>query len=295
MVWRPIVCARLGYVVRDRGRRSCRFLLILSVLALGSWRGASAQTQQPTPLPTSTVSLQDLAKIVHNPFEDYVKLPFQFSTGFNVGPNHNVGASLNFQPLIPFRLTSEWDLMARPSLNLTYLPGPGEQFGLQDLQTSFFFTPHDLDIWLWGIGPVLQFPTASSTGLGNGKWAAGPTAAFIYENGPWFAGILTYQLMSYAGNKDRGSINQTYLEPQVSYNWESGWFADVDPQMTFDWTADSSNGWTIPLGADAGKAFIIGSQSMSWQLGAYDLVKRPQGNPQWFVRVQLTVLMPKAQ
>ena len=33
--------------------------------------------------------------------------------------------------------------------------------------------------------------------------------------------------------------------------------------MTFDWTADAANAWTIPMGADVGKAFNIGSQSLS--------------------------------
>jgi hypothetical protein len=60
--------------------------------------------------------------------------------------------------------------------------------------------------------------------------------------------------------------------------------------MTFDWTADAANGWTIPLGADIGKAFNLGSHAMGLQLGAYDLLKRPDGAPQWIIRVQLTAL-----
>jgi len=46
------------------------------------------------------------------------------------------------------------------------------------------------------------------------------------------------------------------------------------------------------MGADAGKAFNIGSHAMSFQVGAYDLVKRPDGNPQWIVRVSATFLFP---
>jgi len=98
--------------------------------------------------------------------------------------------------------------------------------------------------------------------------------------------------MSFAGNRERGSVNPTYIEPMISYNLESGWYADVDPQMTFDWTADTANAWTIPMGADVGKAFIIGSQNMSLQVGAYDLLKRPDGAPQWIMRVSVTFLFP---
>ena len=102
---------------------------------------------------------------------------------------------------------------------------------------------------------------------------------------PWNAPALQ-------ADRARGSVNQTYVEPQVSYNFESGWYVDCDPQMTFDWTADSANGWTIPIGADVGEAFNVGSHAMSLQFGAYDLAKRPSGTPQWIIRVQLTALFP---
>jgi hypothetical protein len=105
-------------------------------------------------------------------------------------------------------------------------------------------------------------------------------AALIYPNGPWFNSVLTYQLMSLAGNRARGSVNQTHVEPQVSYNFRSGWYVDCDPQMTFDWTADPATGWTILIGADVGEAFSVGSRAISLQLGAYDLAKRPDGAPQ---------------
>ena len=98
--------------------------------------------------------------------------------------------------------------------------------------------------------------------------------------------------MSFAGNHDRGSVNQTYIEPQISYNFESGWYVQCDPQMTFDWTADAANAWTIPMGADVGRAFKMGSKDLSLQAGVYDLLKRPDGAPQWIFRVSATVLFP---
>jgi hypothetical protein len=160
------------------------------------------------------------------------------------------------------------------------------------LQTSFFLTPAKANTWIWGAGPIFQFPTASSSELGSGRWSVGPTAALVYAEGPWFGAILAYHLMSFAGNHDRGSVNQTYIEPEVSYNFESGWYVQCDPQMTFDWTADAANAWTIPMGADIGRAFKIGSQDLSLQVGSYDLLKRPDGAPQWIFRVGATFLFP---
>ncbi len=97
---------------------------------------------------------------------------------------------------------------------------------------------------------------------------------------------------SFAGNRDRGSVNQTYIEPEISYNFESGWYVQCDPPMTYDWTADAADAWTIPMGADIGKAFKLGSRDLSLQVGAYDLLKRPEGNPQWIARVSVTLLFP---
>ena len=117
-----------------------------------------------------------------------MNVPFQFTTGFGVGSERRTGESLNIQPVLPFSLTSGWSVIALPSLSVTYEPPPDEEFGLQDLQLSLFVTPAQGDRWLWGIGPIVQFPTASATGLGTGKWSAGPTGALVYSNGPWLNG-----------------------------------------------------------------------------------------------------------
>lgn len=135
---------------------------------------------------------------------------------------------------MPFSLNENWDLIARPSVTVAYAPTSHEQSGLADLQTSFFLTPHKESTWIWGAGPIFQFPTASSSELGSGRWSAGPTAALVYTEGPWFDAILAYHLMSFAGNRERGSVNQTYIEPEISYNFESGWYVDCDPAITYD-------------------------------------------------------------
>jgi len=267
---------------------------VLSVV-LGVLLASSGHAQQSFPPQATTAgaeSLQDLAKDTLNPFAEFIKVPFQFTTGFGVGSHDRVGASLNVEPLQRFVLNADWDIIARPSLSVTYAPGPNEQFGLQDLQTTFFLTPAKDKTWIWGVGPIFQFPTASSERLGTGRWSAGPTAALVYEQGPWFAAILSYQLMSFAGDRGRGSVNQTYIEPQVSYSLDSGWYGQWDPAMTYNWTADTANAWTIPAGVDIGKAFKIGEQAMSLQVGGYDYPMHPDGAPQWIIRAQMTFLFP---
>lgn len=128
------------------------------------------------------------------------------------------------------------------------------------MQASFFLTPHHETTWIWGAGAIFQIPTATSPEFGTGLWSAGPTAALVYSKGPWFNYIVAYQLMSFAGNADCSSVNQTVLEPAVSYNFESGWYVQWEPSITYDWAVTADNAWTIPMGADVSKAFTLGSQ-----------------------------------
>lgn len=179
-----------------------------------------------------------------------------------------------------------------PSISVTYAPPPDEEFGLQDLQLSLFLTPAQTERWIWGAGPIVQFPTATATGLGTGKWSAGPTVGVAYSNGPWFNGVLASHLWSFAGNPARDAVNLTSLEVLVSYNFHSGWYVQFDPVYSYDWTADSRNAWTVPIGLDVGKVWSFGQRSISLQLGAYKLVERPAGAPDWIVRAQIQFSFP---
>ena len=129
--------------------------------------------------------------------------------------------------------------------------------------------------------------------MGTGKWSAGPTGALVYSEGPWFAGVLASQLWSFAGAADRTSVNQTSAEPNVSYNFESGWYVQFDPTITYDWQAASGSKWTVPVGLDVGKTMQFDARAVSLQIGAYDLVKHPADTAQWFMRVQLTLSFPR--
>ena len=176
-------------------------------------------------------------------------------------------------------------------MSLTY-PVRMNSPGWENMQTSFFLFRRPKQPPGSGASADLSIPHRQQFGIGNRWIIVGPNAALVYSEGPWSIHMLAYQLMSFAGNRERGSVNQTYIEPEISYNSESGWYVQCDPAITYDWTADTANGWTIPMGADIGKAFKMGSQDLSLQVGAYDLLKSPEGAPQWILRVSVTFLFP---
>ena len=68
---------------------------MLAGVALCLMLAAPVRAQQATPAPSTAITPQDLAKSTHNPFEDFVKVPIQATTGFNLGNNHSAGEAVN--------------------------------------------------------------------------------------------------------------------------------------------------------------------------------------------------------
>ena len=241
----------------------------------------------------AATSAQELAKEKHNPFADQITVPIQLSSSLDVGPGNGTAAGLDIQPAMPFSLGPDWKLILRPDFSILASEQPNRKLGLGDIELQSYVTPGFVGDWVWGIGPVLQFPTASEEVLGTGKWSAGPALGLLYMKGPWVNGLLVNHLWSFAGDRDRNDVSLSTFEPMVSYNFENGWFLAFDSTMTADWKAATGQRWTIPVGLDAGKAFQIGKQSLSLQFGTYYNIDRAEGAARWVVRLQLSLIFPK--
>ena len=233
------------------------------------------------------VFLTDLTPQRLNPLAEDYNLQGSMSLGF--ARHQAVQPTFTFQPLIPLPLTADWRLVSRSFLSIIDLPGPDGLTGLSDLTTSLFLTPAHTGKWVWGAGPIFQFPTATDEALGTGKWSAGPTGALVYVDGPWINGILVSHLWSFAGKSDREDVSFTQIELKASYQFWNGWYVQTNPTMTYDWKAPAGEGWTIPVGFDVGKMFQIGSRGLSLQLGAYYNAKKPPGAADWTLNTSVTL------
>lgn len=232
-------------------------------------------------------SLADLTRQRLNPLAEDYNLQGTMSFGF--ARHQDVQPTFTFQPLLPLPLTEDWRLVTRTDLSIIDLPGPDGVTGLGDLTTSLFLTPAHTGTWVWGAGPIFQFPTATNEALGTGKWSAGPTGVVVYVDGPWLNGILVSHLWSFAGKSDREDVSFTQIELKFSYQFSNGWYVQTNPTMTYDWKAAAGEGWTIPVGFDVGKVFKVGSQGVSVQLGAYYNAKKPPGAADWTLNTSVTL------
>ena len=239
----------------------------------------------------------DLAKKTQNPVADLISVPFQNNVNFGVGPKDDVQYILNIQPVIPFRLTENWNLISRTIVPLIYqpelAPGVGEVFGLGDIQQSLFFSPAKLGKLIWGVGPIFQFPSATDDSLGQGKWGAGPTAVALTVHGPWVLGALINNVWSFAGDSDRRDVNQVLIQPFVNYNLPDAWYVVTAPIITADWEADGDDRWTVPIGAGVGKIVRLAKLPVNAQASAYYNVVRPDNAAEWQLRIQIQLLFPR--
>jgi hypothetical protein len=64
----------------------------------------------------------DLAKAAQNPVADLIRVPLQNNTLYGLGPDDDTANVLNIQPVIPFRLSPDWNLITRTIVPLIYLP-----------------------------------------------------------------------------------------------------------------------------------------------------------------------------
>ena len=67
-------------------------------------------------------SAEDLAKAAQNPIASMISLPFQNNTNTNFGPEEKTQNILNIQPVWPFSVGENWNLITRTILPVMSQP-----------------------------------------------------------------------------------------------------------------------------------------------------------------------------
>jgi len=236
-----------------------------------------------------------LARASQNPVANLISLPLQNNFLF-LEDTGDLLYNLNVQPVVPFNLNEDWNLITRtivPFFALENAPSGFDSAGLGDINTTLFFSPANSGGVIWGAGPVLSFPTATDDLFGSGKWSAGPAAVALTMRGRWVFGALANNVWSYAGDGDRRSVNAFLVQPFINYNLDAGWFLVSAPVMTADWKRDNDERWTVPIGGGFGRVFPIGRRPVNTSLQAFYNVERPSGGPEWSIRWNLQLLFPR--
>ena len=237
----------------------------------------------------------ELAKKLQNPVADLISIPLQNNWDFGVGPADAMRYTLNVQPVIPFHLTSNWNLITRTILPIVHaespLKGGRDKSGVGDILQSFFFSPSaPVGGWIIGGGPVFLYPSATDSVLGSEKWGAGPTAVLLRQQNGWTYGMLANHLWSFAGTDRRQDVSATFMQPFLTYTTATLTTLGMNTETTYDWENEQG---TVPLNWFVSQLLKVGPQPIALQFGVRYYAEKPEGGPDWGLRFAVTLLLPK--
>jgi hypothetical protein len=204
---------------------------------------------------------------------------------------------LNIQPVIPVHISETWNLIARIIQPIIWQPYPnqntGGEYGLGDMNPTFFLSPAKPGKVIWGAGPAFVIPTATNDILGQGKFSIGPSFVALAQPKHWTLGALINNVWSVAGSGSRPPVNQMLLQYFLNYNMKKGYYISLSPIITADWRASSGNVWTVPFGGGVGRIMKLGFQPVNISAESYGNVVYPAGGSPWSMRLQIAFLFPK--
>jgi hypothetical protein len=294
------------------------WILIILLFTIGA-AGQDAEQKSSPAAPSEEGRTEALQKATQNPVANLISVPLQNNSNFDIGPFDRTQNALNIQPVIPIRVSENWNMIIRWITPVIWQPAPGttnlEVFGIEentpaylaaqavqksagvfgfgDMTPTFFFSPAKPHKLIWGAGPVFVLPTATSHVLGQGKLSMGPSFVALWQPGHWTVGALINNAWSVAGSGSRPNVNQMLLQYFINYNLKKGWYLSVAPIVTANWQASSGNVWTVPVGGGIGRIMKLGFQPINVTAQFYGNAAHPASGSPWGMRLQLAFLFPK--
>ena len=250
---------------------------------------AEARAQQP--------DNQELAVKLSNPVAALISVPAQFNFDRGIGSlDDGQRLTVNVQPVVPFELSSDWNLISRTIVPVIWqdeiAPDAGSQFGIGDVVQSLFLSPvAPVAGWIVGAGPVLLLPTGTDDLLSAKKFGVGPTAVVLKQQSGFTYGALVNHIWSVAGDDDRQDLSATFLQPFLAYATPAAWTFTLQTESTYDWNGEQ---WSVPLAAIVSKVTRLGGRTWSVAAGLRYWADAPESGPEGLAgRLAVTLLLPR--
>ena len=254
------------------------------------------------------LNADELAKQSQNPVGNMYSVPLEYWHHNGLGTDGDGAANMAIlKPAIPVEI-GKVNLINRfiiPYLgvdphnggdlgNVILPSSPTKESGLGNLQYQAIFSPSEPGAVIYGLGGMFEFPTHSGN-LGSDNYSAGPVFLALSMPGNWVMGTLVQNLWSVGGSSDPSQdVNSLLWQYFVNYNFGGGWYVTSTPIMTADWTAESGEQWTVPVGGGVGKLMKFESfPPLDFKLQAFSNVVKPTGGPDWQMMFAVKLILPK--
>ena len=250
-----------------------------------------ALAQQPAAAPDAG----ELAKQTQNPVANLVTVPFQFNFNNSGDLGQETFFNLNFQPVIPFKLNDDFNVIARTIIPINSAPGPnGTRYsGVGDIQAQLFVAPADAGDLVIGIGPMFSLPTATSTGFATGTFGAGVSAVVVKTTKSFVLGGLLSQIWPVADSGGEPKMDLFTFQPFVNYNFGGGWALSFSPIISANWDASPGNEWTVPLGGGITRTTVFNGRPMNLGIQYYRNLEYPDGAAGQQFRFTVALIYPE--
>jgi hypothetical protein len=142
---------------------------------------------------------------------------------------------------------------------------------------------------VWGVGPVLQIPTATD-GIAPNQWGAGITGIALKQNNGWTVGVLANHVWSISGNDKFGETSVSFLQPIVGYATKNGTSFTLNTESAYDWETEQAS---VPINFTVGQLVQIGGRPVQLTGGVRYWADGPDAGPDgWGARLVVTYLFP---
>lgn len=249
-------------------------------------------------------SLEELSRAAQDPLASISAINLDNTFSFKTGEDEDTAYNFQVQGIYSIN-TSKFNIIPRLIVPVVGVPkgsdlpiiepgggGANTTWGIGDTMLQMFISPVSDGEWKWGIGPQFSFSTHTNTDLRGPDWGAGVSGVLIGSVGNWGLGAVGGNLWSFDGN-----FSQLVIQPLIYYNIESlpGVSLSYSPSIIADWKIDSSDRWTVPVGAGIGKTFLIGSRghAVDISVAAYGIPIRPDGAPDAQLKVGMFFIFPR--